>query len=235
MESFIYGLYCPVSKCIRYIGKAKNPKRRFAAHLKSAENGVDSHCYKWIRILLEENILPILKIIRFVEEGEDWQELERYYIAAYREAGHKLTNMTSGGDGNHNMHPESLAKMSAALKIQAAKPGAKEKNSEAQKKAWERMKNETPDFVEDRNARISGSMKGLFSDPAIREDRLAKMHSPEAKAKRYAKRDTPEKTAARKEKLKAAWADPERRAKRIAEMHARHKSKKNLQLQQGAF
>ena len=113
-------------------------------------------------------------------------------------------------EGSHSS-PEVRARMSAAIKKAYEREEARAANSMAQKEAWARK---STSELEKLSAKTSSTMKAQFEDPETKAARLAAMHTPEAKAKRY----TPEKIAARSEKLKAAWADPERRARRIAQM-----------------
>ncbi|HWJ40170.1 MAG TPA: GIY-YIG nuclease family protein [Candidatus Limnocylindrales bacterium] len=215
----IYGLYCPIAKCIRYIGKAKDAVARFNEHLEfAAKSPEHHHLSNWIRKLDANKARPVLKILYEIPAGDDWRDAERRLIKEYRAAGHLLTNMTSGGDGNHDMHPESLARMSVSIK-EAYKvlPNYRQQNSEARKAEWARRKADDGS-LQMHSAKISKSMKALWSDPKAKAARLATLHTPEAKAKRYGKRDTPENTAKRVAKLKAAWSDPQARAARIAQM-----------------
>lgn len=93
---FIYALVDPRNETVRYIGKSKDPKQRRRRHIIRARNGVDTHCYNWIRVLLSENLKPDLLVIEEVPESK-WEESEKKWIAYYREEV-DLTNTADGGN-----------------------------------------------------------------------------------------------------------------------------------------
>ena len=116
MENFvyIYALEFPFGN-IRYVGKSKNPNRRFKRHIQDARKYSKSHKLAWIRSLLNIGKLPFLYIIDKVPENE-WEYWEQYYIRECELIGFKLTNGTVGGDGNHNPSTEVREKISSSLK-----------------------------------------------------------------------------------------------------------------------
>lgn len=109
--AFIYGLRCPVTGQIRYIGKAGNPKKRLGVHLASKEQ---CHRTNWIRQLASKGLKPTLEVIAEVS-ASTWPFWERSYIHLYRALGFDLVNSTAGGDGTFNPTPETRAKHSAAV------------------------------------------------------------------------------------------------------------------------
>lgn len=78
---------------------------------------LNSHKVRWIRKVerlgKEISIILIAKI-----KGEDWQEVERFLIARFRERGVRLTNQTHGGEGTKGLKhsEETKAKLRAASK-----------------------------------------------------------------------------------------------------------------------
>lgn len=146
-KAYIYQLTDPRKpEFIRYVGKSLNPLNRLSCHIyESRRQRLDTYLYKWIRQLTSEGLRPELTIIEEVEFENDssWGEREAYHIKRLREAGHKLTNHTDGGDGpslteatkaklrainlGKKMSPEACAKLSEAKK---GKP-----YTEAQRKA----------------------------------------------------------------------------------------------------
>ena len=72
-NTFIYALCCPLTEEIRYIGKANKPKERFSKHKCLQGNNLEKN--KWIKELLNSNLLPIIKIIDEVSIN-DWKEKE---------------------------------------------------------------------------------------------------------------------------------------------------------------
>ena len=92
----IYGLKEKVSDEIRYIGlTTKTINERFKRHLR--DNKID---YKnnWIKKIGKENIEFII-----IEDSITCKKLlcerEIFYINKYKNEGHRLTNLTNGGEG----------------------------------------------------------------------------------------------------------------------------------------
>lgn len=97
--TFIYLLRDPVTKEVRYIGKANDIKQRFRAHCNPARaRNKNTHKFNWIKSLTRQGLRPELEIIEEVPI-KAWKERERYWVKHYRKLGNKLTNATSGGDG----------------------------------------------------------------------------------------------------------------------------------------
>lgn len=96
--TFIYILRDPISKKIRYIGKANDPKKRYNSHI-CLKSGKGRHLWNWILMLKKKGFMPILEVIEEVNKNE-WKIFEKYYIKKYRENGNKLVNLTNGGEGS---------------------------------------------------------------------------------------------------------------------------------------
>lgn len=96
MKTYIYILQDPITLNVRYVGKSNNPKRRFDSHLWTKPKNT-THCYYWIKNLLNNNLKPIMTIID--ETENDWEFLEKYWIEQFKQWGFKLTNLTDGGEG----------------------------------------------------------------------------------------------------------------------------------------
>ena len=97
--TFIYALCCPLSGEIRYIGKSNNPKGRFTKH--KSKNSKDNNLDKkeWIKNLLSNNLLPVLKILEEVSI-EEWKNKEKFYIKEYKNNGCNLLNICGGANGS---------------------------------------------------------------------------------------------------------------------------------------
>lgn len=96
MKNYIYILQDPITNEVRYVGKSKNPHRRYLSHLWQKPK-VKYHSYYWIQKLLKNGLNPILTVID--ETEEDWIWLEQYWIEQFKQWGFNLTNITSGGEG----------------------------------------------------------------------------------------------------------------------------------------
>lgn len=94
----IYGLTCPVTDRVRYVGKANDPSKRLEGHL-AASRSRNTPLYRWIRELGDQNQRPGLRIIETVE-FETWQDREIKWIAHYRTRG-QLLNVAKGGNEPH--------------------------------------------------------------------------------------------------------------------------------------
>ena len=96
---YIYGLIDPRNNELRYIGKTVNLKDRLYKHLNAAKTlTTDNHKNAWIRGLLNRDLKPIMKILAECT-GDNWQDVERNWIAKYKKNNAKLLNITTGGEG----------------------------------------------------------------------------------------------------------------------------------------
>lgn len=92
----LYGLFCPRSGELRYIGKSVNAKQRLKGHIADASRKeLLSSC--WIKGLLADGLRPEMRVLAKVREDE-WQEAERALIAGHRTAGTRLLNVADGGE-----------------------------------------------------------------------------------------------------------------------------------------
>lgn len=107
--AFIYGLRCPLTGQIRYIGKCDDPKARLRGHLKDPKK---NHRTNWIASLKSQGLKPALEVIAEVAD-DNWQFWERSYIRAYHQLGFDLVNGSDGGEGGR-LTFETRAKISAA-------------------------------------------------------------------------------------------------------------------------
>lgn len=96
-KTFIYGLICPFSQELRYIGKANNPTRRVKDHMYDSR-GHDLNKALWFRKMRHHNVKPILEIIEEVIMDE-WQQAEEFWISYYTYIGANLLNTRAGGNG----------------------------------------------------------------------------------------------------------------------------------------
>lgn len=103
---------------MRYIGKTTQKlKERFKCHLRNAPRDQSNrHVYNWMRRDLKAG--KTLDIIVIEDNLTDAESLQReiYYIDYYKALGHRLTNMTDGGEGmsGYAMTDEHKRKLSKA-------------------------------------------------------------------------------------------------------------------------
>lgn len=96
-KAAIYGLIDPRSGMIRYIGKANNPAKRFASHVRDSIRR-NTPVYAWFRKLAGLGMQPEMLVL---SECEDWQAEERRLISSARTRGYDLLNVAEGGDEPH--------------------------------------------------------------------------------------------------------------------------------------
>lgn len=230
----IYGLICPVDGSIRYIGKSKNPQKRLSSHISGAvRNAYHHHTARWIRKIVSAGFLPQLKILQDVEDGEDWRECERLWIAKGIAEGWPLTNSTLGGEGLDYICPIDEARyranLAAAMRpyrnskkwredharmVEAASTGEnlKRRNDAIRRSAQssefvERMREVSFEIGSRPEVKRAKSVKAkaMWADPEQRQRIEQALSLPECKAKQS-------------EARKAAWADPVVGA-RLRELH----------------
>jgi hypothetical protein len=93
----IYGLHCPKTGDLRYIGKAVNSRKRLASHLRDARRR-HTPLYEWINALSRDGLAPVMKVLC---QTWDWPATERAIIAQERESGIRLLNVAAGGNEPH--------------------------------------------------------------------------------------------------------------------------------------
>lgn len=131
----IYAL-CDPDGCVRYVGKATEPARRFRQHL---NDKTESRRGRWIRNLLAGGERPRLLMLQWTENN--WQDAERRWIRVY--AGPSLTNHTEGGEGLSGASEETRGKLAAIMAARLSDPVMK-----------------AHIYTAERSAKISRSSKG---------------------------------------------------------------------------
>jgi hypothetical protein len=101
---YIYELLDPRTNEVRYVGKTKNLKKRYNAHLSNL--GSMTKKTSWIKSLKAKNLKPIMRVIAVTTE----KHINNSEIS-YIKNSSNLTNGTCGGDGQSNMSAETRAKI----------------------------------------------------------------------------------------------------------------------------
>lgn len=121
MKTYIYTLTDPTNNKVRYVGKTTNVKRRYYSHINKKSNQRLGNFYlrNWLLSLLNNGQKPILEVID--ECDSNWEDLEKYWIAQFKQWGFKLANLTEGGEGTCGYtqtvkHKEKISQANKALK-----------------------------------------------------------------------------------------------------------------------
>lgn len=93
-NGYIYGLICPKTARVMYVGQSVDPKLRLSQHLHG-----DGHTDKdlWIQELRSENLLPVFVVIEECSK-ENLGIRERFWIESMKNANPDLKNSTYAKD-----------------------------------------------------------------------------------------------------------------------------------------
>ena len=123
MKCIVYGLSDPKTGETRYIGITKQPKIRYADHLRCNDKSDKSN---WIRSLKEENLKPTMFVIQTYADSKKACEAEIFFIAYFRSLGFDLTNISPGGNiGNFSFLKGKPLSEAQKLKIKNSLLGVK--------------------------------------------------------------------------------------------------------------
>ena len=103
----------------RYVGKTvQYLHERHKAHIRDAKRGCTLPVHYWLRKQIAANRPLSIKLLEYVEPGDDWAERERHWIKHFRAEGYDLLNLTDGGEGHtgHKHPPDVVARMAAKLR-----------------------------------------------------------------------------------------------------------------------
>lgn len=102
MVTKIYGLICPLTNEIKYIGKSNNPERRLKDHMWDTR-GMDINKALWIKDLKTKKLKPILEILDEVPIST-WQYWEEFWILYFKALGAKIFNKRAGNGLTYANH-----------------------------------------------------------------------------------------------------------------------------------
>jgi hypothetical protein len=90
----IYGLFCPETGALRYVGRTADPHRRWSQHCRGHFEQRAIPVAAWCRALRERGLAPKMRVFTWCV---DWEAAETRLIAAHRAAGADLLNVARGG------------------------------------------------------------------------------------------------------------------------------------------
>jgi hypothetical protein len=148
---------------VRYIGMTvQRARARLGAHLNRARRGSDTHCHRWVRLLLGDGVTPLLETL-FIVERTDAPATEQRAIAALLASGANLTNRTEGGEGVPGLThtAETRDKLATAHKGRTLSPEHKQRIREANLRRWAA----DPSL----RVRVASKLAGRKRPPEVRE------------------------------------------------------------------
>jgi len=166
---YIYILIDPFDNNIRYVGQSSNIERRLKDHINTSTNK-NSYSYRthkscWIRRVIRNGQIPIVKIVEECNSLIESNIMERYYIEKYQKEGYKLTNSKSEDVTEFSIITKS--KMSLAKKGKKLEEiVGKKKSIKLRKYYSERMSDNNPNRSNDPlvKDKISNTLKEYFKD-----------------------------------------------------------------------
>src|SRR5271166_6355629 len=117
----LYCLYDPETGELRYVGQTvRNLKVRLQGHVGQArddgKNNKRNHHSNWILSLLKKDLRPEIKLLQKLNNQEDLDAAEIYWIKYFREIGCNINNAVDGGQGGKNPSLHTRKLISEALK-----------------------------------------------------------------------------------------------------------------------
>lgn len=119
IEYKIYGLVCPLTNEIRYIGyTSKTLNERLSNHMRDlSDKRWLTHKRNWLLKLKRLNMKPTIILLEDnIFSEDDACEYEIQYIKEYMNNGFNLTNSTLGGERSKAFKPEVVEKIKIGLK-----------------------------------------------------------------------------------------------------------------------
>ncbi len=192
MTVYIYALCDPETGEIRYVGKTVNLQSRLYGHV--CQKNRANHIACWIKSIRRRGMMPKMEELERIENSndEDWQEVERFWIAYLRFLGCRLCNRDSGGE---------YGKKRSLITVEIITQSLRKPEVRAKISAGNRGKKRTPEQVKAMRARLTGrklsaehraniAAGGKGRSPSaetrekLRQINLGKKMSPEAMEKR---------------------------------------------------
>lgn len=134
-EVYIYGLVCPITNNIKYVGKTiQRLELRLKGHICLYKHDI-TYRANWIRSLKDKGLKPNIILIEVCNEN-NWEEREIYWIAYYSKLFVLTNHQKGGGNGNHVVKISTRENMSIAGKERWKDTEYKEKMCNMSKELW---------------------------------------------------------------------------------------------------
>ena len=101
-ELYVYGLQCPVTELIRYVGVSSRPERRLREHLSFMGRYCNHRIYPWFKSLRDIGVKPKLILLSDAMPKRDALRLERqWHVFLHRNFPGQCVNGVSGREFQH--------------------------------------------------------------------------------------------------------------------------------------
>ena len=88
---YIYVLECPISGCVKYVGRTNNFKVRYSSHVSKAKIA-DTPKRRWVKAVLESGNRPIMRVVDVYGWKRYNGHTENEWINKYINSGIELLN-----------------------------------------------------------------------------------------------------------------------------------------------
>lgn len=123
----IYCLKCPLTNEIRYIGQTRRGMRRKYEHRSKDIKKVKNHLSYWLNSLINQNLKPIFEVIEYVNNIDELNQKEKYWISYYKDT-FKLCNLEKGGFDDKIISENHISKKIKGKKLEDIYGEEKAKN-----------------------------------------------------------------------------------------------------------
>ena len=185
----IYGLHdASTPDRIRYVGlTTKGVRTRLSQHICDATRRARLPVHRWVAKHRHSVVATVLDV---AESPADLPDLEREWIAMFRDSGVDLLNLTDGGEGMRGYQPtaETRAKLAAARMGYIHRAETREKMSDSARARWagdtagrERMSAMMSEQLDQIRASAQAALSAKRADPefeaSVTRKRLATLAS----------------------------------------------------------
>lgn len=177
MKYKVYGLFSELNleQC-KYVGYTQNTlKYRLSQHIRRVTSKNEPNKYKanWIMSCLNNQVKIHIKLLGSYATKEEMYKGEIYHIAQMRKNGHKLTNMTDGGEKSGSPSLEVRKKISAKAMGHKRNVGRKHRPEHGIKVSLSKLGKKREDLSQ-RQMGSDNKMAKLTEEDVINIRRLAK-------------------------------------------------------------
>lgn len=103
MKEYIYYLICPKDGSVKYVGKTKDPKKRYKQHITKLDRLMTPKRI-WLEGLFAEGLKPLCRIVEEVEG--DARDREQYHVTLNEATILNIHNPSKGAKSTKGRYPK---------------------------------------------------------------------------------------------------------------------------------